>query len=282
LVRARRASGAPPARARTRHAFEHRLKSRRPLDETLTAFGLSPHPRLVLVLEGDTELALFPRVMGLFDITTDDDFISIQNAEGVKRDLSPLVAFVAPRVEEEEGERYLKLLRPPTRVLVVFDPEGPFTSADTREERRKVWVNRIQRTLPAEHRTLIISRQIDQLVHVATWNRRGESFEFAHFTDRELAKAILATRRRGQPPTLDRMTQHVAAHRRRRGNLKTLLKGDSKLALADELWPALERKIDRARRANTVTRVPVVRVLDEALALANELPRRNLVLALHE
>jgi hypothetical protein len=43
-------------------------------------------------------------------------------------------------------------------------------------------------------------------------------------------------------------------------------------ALADELWPLLEAKIERALDRKTERRIPIVRVVDLAAALAHELP----------
>ena len=54
----------------------------------------------------------------------------------------------------------------------------------------------------------------------------------------------------------------------------------SKVALADALWPVLEVKIERALERGTERRVPIVRAVHRAYALATEYPRRNLVIAL--
>jgi len=72
----------------------------------------------------------------------------------------------------------------------------------------------------------------------------------------------------------------IATLRAAHGNLDELLGPISKVALADELWPLLAAKIDRALERGTERRIPIVRVIDQAAALANELPRRNLVIAL--
>ena len=59
-------------------------------DEQNRSGGLSPHPSLILVVEGQTEHLLFPRVMDLFPIRRDDEYIRIENAETVNRDLASL------------------------------------------------------------------------------------------------------------------------------------------------------------------------------------------------
>ena len=60
--------------------------------------------------------------------------------------------------------------------------------------------------------------------------------------------------------------------------MKTLLGRTSKLYLSDALWPTLEKKIQAAQRRATVDRIPIIRVLDRATALARELPRQSLVI----
>lgn len=66
----------------------------------------------------------------------------------------------------------------------------------------------------------------------------------------------------------------------RRGNIAQLLSWGSKRDLADELWPVLKRKVERAQARRAETRIPIVRVLDRATDLAHELPRGDVVIAL--
>jgi hypothetical protein len=279
LVREGKASKIEQPRPRTRGAFDRRLKQTRQLDEVLTEFGLSPHPRLVLIVEGQTELLLVPRVLELFDLSSDEDFISIQSAEGVTTNLNSLFSYIAPRVKPDQAGRYLEPTRPLTRALVVYDPEGPVADTAGREKRRATWVERILFTLPSEYRTDTVHDQLDQLVEVATWNDRGESFEYAHFTDRQLATGILQVREHGRVGTLPEMTELVRKHRARRGNLKKLMKG-SKVGLAEALWPVLEGKIQRALSRGNETTIPVVALVDRAVTLAQEYPRHDVVIGL--
>lgn len=287
LHRARRAPALPKPPPRTRGPLDDRLKRRRPLNSLLTEFGLSPHPRLVLAVEGETELLLFPRVMETLGLRTEDDFIAIEDAGGVDRDLSPLVAYaVAPRVARDSAEqsdgRYVRLQRPPTRLLVVFDAEGHFATAAERLKRRDVWVDRLMKALPPDMKTPAVRTQVRQLVTVATWTRTGTSFEFAHFTDGEIAAASDRLDQRPKAPTLEKRLAVLTKLRAKRGNLDKLLGPISKVALADELWPVLEAKIERALARKTERRIPIVRVIDQAAELASEFPRRNLVIALDD
>jgi hypothetical protein len=280
LVYAGEAPSLERPRARTRGPFTRRLRPTRPLDEVLTEFGLSPHPRLVLVVEGDTELLLVPCAMELLEMSTDEDFISVQNAEGVEKDLNALLGFLAPRVKRDVDGRYLDLIRPPTRFLIVFDPEGRVSTEEGRAKRRKTWVERIQRAIPGEGENEAVGEQVDALVELVTWNALGESFEFAHFTDREIAQAILRLPRHARPQTLEAAIATVKKLRSVRGNLETMFPQSTKGRLAEELRPVLERKLLRARSRNTLDKIPLVRVLDRATSLAYEYPRRSLVIGL--
>jgi hypothetical protein len=285
LHRAHRAPALPTPPPRTHGPFDNRLKRRRPLNALLTDFGLSPHPHVVVAVEGETELVLFPRVMQQLGISTDDDFIAVEDAVGADRDLSPLVAYaVAPRVvrasRAETGGRYVRLERPPTRLFVIFDAENAFATATARRERRDKWTNRLMQALPRDLRTPVVARQIRPFVTVATWTRTGTSFEYAHFTDREIATAAAALDRRPRQPTLEKRIQLVAKLRAQRGNLDEMLGPISKVALAEKIWPVLEAKIERALERGTERRIPIVRAVHRAYRLATEYPRRNLVIAL--
>jgi hypothetical protein len=288
LVKAHRAKPLPEPPTQFRDViYDRRFGRLRPVDAVLTSFGLSPHPRLVLVVEGATEGLIFPRVMQFFGIRTDEDFISVQDAEGLGRRLEPLVAYLAPRLGKELEDRYVELVRPPTRLLEVVDAEGPVATAAQREKRRQKLLDRLLRTLPREYRQdperlAHMRGQFDGLVRTTTWRRTGESFEFAHFTDRQIGQAIQVVDSRARQPTLDEWVRAVERVRADRGNLKAILGDVGKPELADELWPVLEKRLSEAQRRGTERRIPIVRVLDEALRIAHEWPRRGIVLSLAE
>jgi hypothetical protein len=282
LARGRRAKPIPPNTSRSRGEFDNRLKPQRDVDGVLTDFGLSPHPSLVLVVEGETEAEIIPRLLAHFGIRNVRDFIAIENAQGVGRDIRPLLAYaVAPRVERERGSNgeYLDLIRPLTRILVVMDAEGAMATAADRAKRRESWIERLIETLPREFRTSAVRDALDRQVYVDTWKRSGASFEFAHFTDRQIAVAADRIDRRTRKPDVARLATLIAACRQRHGNLKDVIPV-SKVRLAEELWPTLEQRVSRAEAKGTGNRIPVVRVLDRAVTLASELPRRGLVLEL--
>jgi hypothetical protein len=283
LVAAGRAKPLPESQPRFGGAFDDRLKPRRPLDSLLTEFGLSPHPRLVVVVEGPTEGRIFPRAMETLGVELSRDTIWVEDAEGVDRDISSLLAYFAPALEEPREDRYAQFQRPPTRFLIVFDAEGKVATPALREERRKVWIDRIERAMPQRFQTPVVRDQLERFVYITTWKRSGESFEFAHFTDLQLATTIHAldarTRRK---PTVETLRKAAANIRAKKGNLDTVLEpaGIGKPDFGDALWPTMERRLDESLERGTHSRIPIVRVVVRAWNLAYELPRKNLVIGL--
>jgi hypothetical protein len=269
-----------PDPPRTRTEYDLRLK-RRPLDSLLTAFGLSPHPQLVLIVEGLTELVLVPRAMEVLGVSTDEDFIAILDAEGVSTNLNALLAYLAPQPGgEREGTEYFLPARPLTRFLIVFDPEGPAATEGQREKKRKNWVDRIMRAMPRELQTTTVREAMDTLVAIRTWNERGESFEYAHFSDEELAQAIDSLDTRERKPTYEDLVERLDVARAENWNLKKLLHGPGKADLASALWPVLERKMEVGLTQELGDEIPVVRVIYEAEAMAHEYGRGNTVIGL--
>lgn len=270
----------PTARASTtrRRSVESRLARRRPLDAVLTDFDLSPHPGLVVVVEGATERMIWPRVLDRFGMSVNEELISVVDREGVRKSIDALVAYIAPRLDPDP--EVLRLTRPPTRLLVVSDPEGPMETALKRQEQRARWIARIVATFPQPYRTPTVRDQIEHLVFVETWNRLDDSFEFAHFTDRQIATALRQLPGRQASKGLADLTKIVNVQRAKRANIvKAIAPSVSKTDLADTLWPILETKISNAAKRGTEGRIPIVRVIDVALALANELPRRGVMIA---
>lgn len=283
LAAGRRAPALPKPGERRRGEFDTRLKTRRQVDQVLTDYGLSPHPSLVLVLEGATEMRVFPQLLRRFGMRTDSQFIRIENAEGVNTGLAPLIAFAAaPRALPDSDGRYLRLSRPLTRILVVTDAEGRMATKESRVKRREAWIERLLRTQPKEHRTKTVRDALERLVHVETWNSKGQSFEFAHFTDRQLAAAISMLDGRARRPALEDRREQIAKLRERRGSLDSALHGVSKLDLADALWPVLDAKITRALPRSTEDRIPVVRILDRVIELVRGMRRGGVVIPLSD
>jgi hypothetical protein len=281
LVKAKRAPVLPKRTGMEHLEFDSRFRPRGSVDNILTQFGLSPHPSLILVVEGETEERIFPRLMKHYGISTDREFITIVNRQGVTKEIAPLLAYaIAPALEPDIQAGHLLATRPLTHILVVSDPEGPMTTRPERDKRRKVWVDRILRALPDEYQTAGVRQALDTLVHVDVW-KGNLNFEYAHFNNRELARALAAVHQGPHQPAIAERIKQVAKLRAESANIQHALgRRGSKIALADALWPALLKKIETGEARGDAERIPIIRVLDRATDLARGTHRGHVVIPL--
>jgi hypothetical protein len=153
LVRVGAADALPNVPEHAAHPLHERLNADRSrLDATLTEYGISPHPALILVLEGDTEMVLVSRALRLLGIRESRNFIELFKAGGVDTDLGPLAYFVSPEVDPTmvlNTEGYHVLARPATRILVSGDEEGGLATKDSRDKKRRRWIGQLREVRPA-------------------------------------------------------------------------------------------------------------------------------------
>lgn len=284
LVRAGRATPLEPLPKKLLTPRHKRLRTdRKELNEVLMDFGISPQPALVLVLEGYTEMLLVPRVFELLDLPLQPDLIKFFNAEGIDRKLGALAQYaVTPEIGEPLSSGFL-LMRPPTHFLVVVDPEKGFATPESREEERKTWVDAIWRVIPKSARSKISIDEINPLVEVETWNNKGESFEFAHFTNRQIAGALLKIYKGPDAPSLEKLITDIQKQRTHAGNIEYLWKRwkglkPTKVKLADALWPTLERRIRNGLSHNTHNKIPVVKIALRAVERADYMLRSDVMI----
>lgn len=269
----------PPLASRTdvfhREAQVERISHRaQSLDVTLSRLGLSPHPSVVLVVEGETEEIIVPRVREHIRIPVGAEVIRSVVLRGVRHDLTKLAAFAcAPLIERPQGDGWL-LVKPPTHLLVLVDSDRPFdTAAGVENERQKivdemVAVVRSQGVEPDRG-------DLESLVDVSTWTER--CFEFAHFTDSELAETLLAVHPNCNGLDRESLVEALRLQRTHRQDIKNVWKSwhrqPSKTALAKELWPLLRVKLDAAAGDSTLDPPPIALRLLDAFSKAFQRPR---------
>ncbi len=279
-----RSGAAPPLEplvGRSWHPRLERLKTdRSELDATLTHFGLSPHPAVVLIVEGEVEYRILPMVLDLLFERRWRSRVRLFNAQGVDQKLGSLAAFAAvPAVTDSERD-VIPLARHPTRFVVLSDAEGSNADADARERKRQKWIERIHQDLPSDVRHEIDLSELDGLVRIIVWDDSGYAFEHAHFTDEELADGLLAIAPNG-PPRAEVMTRLAEARRKKR-NLNSVWwdwapPQPAKPALAMELWPILSGRVKAARETGSAGSVPVLRAVREVMEIARQFQRNHAV-----
>jgi hypothetical protein len=266
--------------------FHERLSYRsQTLDQDLMDLGISPHPRVVLAVEGETEQEHVPRVWKELDYPDAPELMRLLMLGGSNKDpvkiaalaAAPLVAGKAP------GQRPAWLLiKPPTRLFIAIDPEGYFapsrvakTLGDILDEIRAVLAAQgVERPNPAE---------IDELAKIHTWS--ASCYEFAHFNDEELAEGIMAVHQTIDGWTKDELVAALRYWRDKKKDIKQVWRSGrwieqeqrvsgrwayevSKTKLAKALWPTLKAKIDRCRVDNSEPVPEIVQAVQESYYIA--------------
>lgn len=270
-------------------ALDQRLRAEpERLDEILASRGLSPRPAVLLVLEGETEMLLMPRVLAeAYGKPVTSTLIELVDMKTIDRDLDLFVRHEAgPRLGDNLAEDAVLLARPPTRILVAVDPEKRYADRAGVRSQRDMLVRRLYEALPMAMRSATTMRQLRSLVDVVTWGTAP--WEFANFTNMELAKAITqcsalpsGMTRRALVTALEAERNIRSTNARRSPDVEAICRAwptnakFRKADLAEVLWPALQKKVQRDLTSGKRPRIPAARVAVKALTMAFEYPRHR-------
>ncbi|GAA3260979.1 hypothetical protein ACFO1B_55475 [Dactylosporangium siamense] len=251
----------------------------RSLDATLTDLHLSPHPSLVIGVEGATEMRLVPRVMELLGIEPDPGWIRIVDFGGTTQDLSLLARYAAqPHLGADHGD-HVVLDRPLTRFLVLTDAENRYATRSDRAYQRKLLLDSVTNELPKDLRRDLYHPR-SRFVEIVTWGRLP--FEFAHFSDSRLADALLRAAGAPHPGGRSALIQAINIQRTRdpTPNINDAWRksGVSKVQLADAVWPLLQKRIEGAIRRGEKG-PPIMSAILRAYQLATLSYRRTIALS---
>jgi hypothetical protein len=268
------------------HPLHERLSDReQTLDEDLTDLGISPHPRVVLAVEGETEQVHVPLVWKELEYPDAPELMRLLLLGGVDKDLQKVAALAAaPLVGRkfEGGKPIWLLLKPPTCLYIAADPEGQFAH-DKVTNTRTAMLGEIKAVLKAQGVTSANPAELGELVRIRTWSE--SCYEFAHFTDDELADAIVAVHDDINGWTRDELIEALRYWRDMKKDIKRVWKSGrwdeqqqrptgeweydvSKIELAKALWPTLKAKIDRCRTDATAPIPEIVDFVQDAYHLA--------------
>jgi hypothetical protein len=269
------------------HPLQERLGYRhRTLDEELMELGLSPHPRVVLAVEGDTEYTHVPMVWKALDYPDAPELMRLLNLRGVDRNVEKVAALAAtPLVGERlPGRPGWRLIKPPTRLMIAVDPEGAqFGTPDAVARTRRKIMRDVLDSLKDQGVTNPNPAELDELVDIRTWPER--CYEYAHFKDDELANAIMAVHHTIDGWSRDELIGALEFWRKRGEDIKRVWESGrwdehrqrptgawqhevSKPELAIALWPTLQAKIDDCRVDPDAPIPPIVKVVRDAYHIA--------------
>jgi hypothetical protein len=238
------------------------------LERALGTFGLSPHPRVMLIVEGETELNHIPRLLAEFGLSRPEQ-VRVQLAKGSQVNAQLLARYgITPRLGRLIRDTRL-IDRTPTALVVAMDPENKFATQEKRETERRKLQDAICEEVKLQGGT-ISQADLDYLVEIRVWG--DDKYELASFTDDELVPAIAELARQqalsgvDSPEWETRLRTELAAARGRHDDIKVPMGqcgvGENKTALAKLLRPALLAKVEVELAADAVVTPVLALVLD--------------------
>jgi hypothetical protein len=256
------------------HPLHERISARRsePLDAVLARLGISPHPGVVLIVEGETEERLVPRVFDHLGLRRTPDVVRILCMRGADKQLALVAAVtVAPLLGERRDDTY-DMIRPPTRLVITVDHDKQWATDAKVSTQRSLIIQEIEKVVAAQGAALS-AEDLDMLVVVHRWP--GRCFEFAHFNDDELATAMKKIHPTCGGLDHQALVDRISAVRAGDHDIKKVwdqhwMPKPKKVALADALWPVLQGKIDAAAMNHELEVPSVAEVVHEAYGLAYE------------
>lgn len=282
-------------------SYDRRLKyDPGTLDEVLMKFGLSPQPSLVLVIEGETEEYIVPKVMKLLRIPKHSSFIHVFNIRGIKRDIELLARYVVPPklgkpLETNQEKNAVELSRPLTHFFVLVDAEKDYETASSREEKRASWVKKIFEIMPEEFKTDNFREDLDSLVRIETWD--DKVFEFAHFSAGEISKAMIEAYLARKSSLTNLLTKYRVENETAllsklefiinqispKGNIENSITENwdyspGKRRIAEILWPNLESKIKNAIEQDNIESIPIANAILKAWEISAHTRRKDIVM----
>ncbi len=218
------------------------------LERSLARVGLDPNPRVLLVLEGATEMLHLHALLDEFGIGRSHQ-VRLDKQDTSSDSPSQLARFVAPRLGRVRA-RHFDLESTPTALFVAMDAEGTYWRTPALQEKnlRKLQ-SIVQRQVEAQGGSLT-KEELDLLVQVRTWGEH--KYELANFTDDELETGFISVGMKlGITATAETHTALRAGIEHARANkldieivFSRLQWEVNKVALAEELLPMLIAKLE--------------------------------------
>ncbi|MFE9793231.1 hypothetical protein ACFYRL_16015 [Streptomyces goshikiensis] len=219
------------------------------LERALGDFGLSPHPKVIVLVEGETELIHIPRLLAQLGLA-DPQQVRVQRAKGSKVSPQLIARYgVTPRVGRRVGDIWL-LDATPTALVIAMDAENKWATPEKCETGRQALLAAIQEEARSQGAE-IPNDYLDFLVTVHVWG--DDKYELANFTDDELIPAIAQVANRGpeaeSPAWQAEMRKLLEEARVAHDDIKVPIGRMrirlDKVAMAEALWSPLQSKLEK-------------------------------------
>lgn len=215
------------------------------LERSLARVGLAPHPRVLLVVEGKTEVLHLRALLDELGIGAAHQVRL--HEQGTSSDWPhELARSVVPRLGRVRRGHY-DVESGTTALFVAMDAEGKhWGTAQTQTHYLRKLQDIVQSGVQAQGGTLTRA-ELDALVHVRTWGEH--KYELANFTDDELYTALATlARARGYSVDAAALRNAVVYARTKKLDIEVVFRRMQwpleKAALAEELVPVLIAKLD--------------------------------------
>ena len=161
-----------------------------PLERALAKFGLSPYPRVLVLVEGETELVHFPLLLEQFGLNR-PEYVRVQLCKGAGVNPQLLARYaISPRIGGKLGDAW-QLNATPTALVIAMDPENMWATAEKREGQDRKIKKAIREQVGLQGGQ-IGDTELDFLVNIHVWHGDLE-YELANFTPDELLTAITSS-----------------------------------------------------------------------------------------
>ncbi|MFF8781754.1 hypothetical protein ACF07W_31180 [Streptomyces sp. NPDC015140] len=252
-----------------------RYEEAKTLERALAELGISPHPKVILLVEGETELYHVPRLLAEFGLTQPQQ-VRVQRTKGSKINAHLIARYgVTPRVGRRLHDRWM-LDASLTALVIAMDAENDFETQVKRDKVRRQLQAAIREEVKYQDAD-ISQGELDALVHVRVWGE--DKYELANFSDDELVPAITkiaATQSnpRTESPSWDQdlraqLQEARAKHYDIKVPLGRLRVAEDKVELAKLLWPVLLAKCEAEYVSDSVE-TPVLKLALEVRRLVGE------------
>jgi len=248
----------PEAHPSLRGRLGRKNDSSRPLEQVLGNFGLSPHPRVLLVIEGKTERYHVLPLLEQFGLSR-PELVRIQQCKGSKVSPQLLARYaVTPRIGKKIGDAW-EMVATPTALVIAMDPENKWIRPE--DECRKI-KDAIREEVELQGGK-VGDESLDFQVNVFTWGE--DKYELANFNDEELLPALAQLARGndvGSKEWITRVTEALQQARQDHSDIGVVT-GPlrvNKPELANLLWPTLLQKCERELKSGEIE-TPVLKVM---------------------
>lgn len=253
-----------------------------PLEQTLGTFGLSPYPRVLMLVEGETELVHFPWLLEQFGLNRPEQ-VRVQRCKGSRVNPQLLARYaISPRIVGKFGG-FWQLTATPTALVIAMDPENMWATTEKRDTQSTAIKEAIREEVELQGGE-IGNTELDFLVNIHVWHDDLE-YELANFTDDELLSAITSITTGSHAEHVEpdawqeEIRQKLQVARRLHGKIDSVI-GPLRIrkpVLAKTLWPTLLAKCERELESDVIE-TPVLRVMLEVERLAGLLSGGSYVL----